>query len=257
MKERIYSAIDGFLLDVDGVLLVENDAIDGAREAVKTLRDRGHEIRIVTNTTRHCRAEVAKRLRGAGIEFEDDELFTPAIVVRKYLLESGKTKCALVVHPELKEDFDGIEEDYENPDVVLMGYLDDLVTYGDMNRAFRLVHGGAEFLCLHKVRTWMKSDGLSLSAGPFVAAIEYATGVEAKPMGKPSRDFFHGIVDDMGVDPERAAMIGDDTESDVGGAQKVGLKGIQVRTGKYQEGNLERYGVEPDWTIDSIAVLAD
>jgi len=255
MKEAIYSALDGFLLDVDGVLLVENDAIPGAPEAVRTMRDRGKGVRIVTNTTRHSRADVAKRLRGAGIGFEDAELFTPALLVRKYLLDSGKTRCALIVHPDLKEDFEGIEEDYEHPDVVLMGYLDDRITYEDMNVAFRLVHAGAEFLCLHKVRTWMKSDGLSLSAGPFVAAIEYATGVEARPMGKPSPKFFQGIVDDMGVDPARAAMIGDDTESDVGGAQRAGLRGIQVRTGKYQEGACERYGVEPDWMIESIAEL--
>jgi HAD superfamily hydrolase (TIGR01458 family) len=256
MKEQIFKAIDGFLIDVDGVLLLEREAIPGAPEAVRSMRALGKQVRIVTNTTRHCRADVANRLRGAGIEFADKELFTPAILARQYLINAGKTRCHLVIHPSLRKDFQGIEETAENPDVVLMGYLEDEVTYQDLNRAFRLVYDGAEFLCLHKNRTWMRSDGMHLSAGPFVAAIEYATGVEAKALGKPSSHFFHTIVKDMGVEQQTAAMIGDDVESDVGGAQKAGLKGILAQTGKYRPDHCERFGVTPDWIIPSIGILS-
>lgn len=257
MEKAIYDAIYGFLIDVDGVLLMEREAIPGAPEAVTRMRALGKGVRIVTNTTRHCRADVVNRLRNAGIQFEDRELFTPAVLAMEYLRGSGKTRCHLVIHPSLREDFEEIEETDEDPDVVLMGYLEEEITYEDLNRAFRLVYDGAEFLCLHKNRTWMRSDGIHLSAGPFVAAIEYAAGVEAKPMGKPSRHFFHTIVEDMGIEPGRAAMIGDDVESDVGGAQKAGLKGILAQTGKYRPDHCERFGVTPDWTIPSIAVLAD
>jgi len=254
--EAVFGAVDGFLIDVDGVLLMEREAIPGGPEAVRAMRSAGKSVRIVTNTTRHSRREAAERLRGAGIEFEDRELFTPAILARRYLLESGKRRCALIIHPALREDFEGIAETDEGADVVLMGYLEDRITYEDLNRAFRLVSGGAEFLCLHKNRTWMRADGLHLSAGPFVAAVEYATGVEARAVGKPSAHFFRSIVGDMGIEGGRAAMIGDDAESDVGGAQQAGLRGILVRTGKYRPGDAERFGVRPDWTIDSIGVLA-
>lgn len=34
--------------------------------------------------------------------------------------------------------------------------------------------------------------------------------------------------------PGQALMIGDDLVNDVGGAQRCGIKGVQVRTGKYR-----------------------
>jgi ribonucleotide monophosphatase NagD (HAD superfamily) len=60
----------------------------------------------------------------------------------------------------------------------------------------------------------------------------------------------------MGVNPQDAAMIGDDIITDVGGAQRVGMLGILVRTGKYRPEHVERSGVRPDCVLDSIADLA-
>jgi ribonucleotide monophosphatase NagD (HAD superfamily) len=47
-------------------------------------------------------------------------------------------------------------------------------------------------------------------------------------------------------------MVGDDVESDVGGARRAGLAGILVRTGKYREEAVRSSGVDPDATVDSI-----
>jgi HAD superfamily hydrolase (TIGR01458 family) len=114
---------------------------------------------------------------------------------------------------------------------------------------------GAELIALQKNRFWMTPDGLSLDAGPFVAAIEYATGREALVVGKPSAAFFQLVLGDMGVEPGDAAMVGDDVETDVGGALGAGLSGILVRTGKYREDFVARSGVAPTATVDSIAAV--
>ena len=89
--------------------------------------------------------------------------------------------------------------------------------------------------------------------GPFVAALEYATGHEAYVVGKPARGFFDEILRGLRVDADAAAMVGDDVDSDVGGAIRAGLAGILVRTGKYREDLVLRSGVEPTATVDSIA----
>ncbi len=50
-------------------------------------------------------------------------------------------------------------------------------------------------------------------------------------------------------------MVGDDIESDVGGAKKAGLRGILVKTGKYRRELVERSDVEPDLVLKSVADL--
>ena len=110
-------------------------------------------------------------------------------------------------------------------------------------------------MAIHKNRYWKTADGLTLDAGPFVAALEYASGQCATVIGKPSRTFFETAAGSMGLGLGDVAMVGDDLESDVAGAQAAGATGILVRTGKFQETELERSLVRPDYVIDSVAAL--
>jgi ribonucleotide monophosphatase NagD (HAD superfamily) len=84
--------------------------------------------------------------------------------------------------------------------------------------------GGPELVALQKNRYWLRADGLSLDVGPFVAAIEYATGREAYVVGKPASGFFDQVLGDVGVPSRAAAMVGDDVESDIGGALTPGCR---------------------------------
>jgi HAD superfamily hydrolase (TIGR01458 family) len=104
---------------------------------------------------------------------------------------------------------------------------------------------------LQRNRFWQEVDGLSLDAGPFVAALEYASGKTATVVGKPDPAFFEAALWDLGLQAKDVAMVGDDPESDVAGAQRAGLRSIQVKTGKYRPGAAE----EADAEIDSIADL--
>ena len=104
-----------------------------------------------------------------------------------------------------------------------------------------------------KNRYWLKADGLALDVGPFVAALEYAAGREAYVVGKPAAGFFDEVLDGAGSDAAAAAMVGDDIESDIGGALRAGLAAILVRTGKYRTEALEQSGLEPTAVVDSIA----
>jgi HAD superfamily hydrolase (TIGR01458 family) len=112
---------------------------------------------------------------------------------------------------------------------------------------------GAELIALQKNRYWLTAEGLSLDVGAFVAALEYATGREAYVVGKPSSPFFELVLRDLGVRAQDAAMVGDDVESDIGGALAAGLAGILVRTGKYRPDAVAAAGVTPTATVDSIA----
>jgi HAD superfamily hydrolase (TIGR01458 family) len=245
--------VRALLVDLDGVLYVEDDPVPGARDAVALLRDRGLGLRFVTNTTARSRDETLAKLERLGFEVSPEELVTPAALARRRCQERGHETVALIMNEAVKADFEGLREVGESPDAVIMGDLGEAFGFEILNRAFRMVMDGAELIALQKNRFWVTGEGLSLDAGPFVAAIEYASGAEAHVVGKPAPAFFDGVLGDLGVDPEDAAMVGDDVESDVAGAMNEGLRGILVRTGKYREDFVRETGVEPTATVDSIA----
>ncbi|MGH3016376.1 MAG: HAD-IA family hydrolase, partial [Gaiellaceae bacterium] len=108
-------------------------------------------------------------------------------------------------------------------------------------------------VCLHRNRWWQTSRGPLLDSGAFVAGLEYAAGVEAQLVGKPSHAFFEAALAELGASPSEAVMVGDDVEADVGGAKAAGLRAILVRTGKFRERTLAAAEPKPDAVVDSVA----
>ena len=249
--------IEGLLLDLSGVVYVQDEAVPGAADALAKLRDGGIPLRLVTNTTMRPRRSILERLERLGIEAEPSELLTPATLAARRCEEAGYESVSLVVLDELREDLEGLEEGEGSVDAVIVGDLGEGWDYEVLNRAFRQLMDGAELIALQKNRYWETAEGLSLDAGPFVSALEYATGREAEVVGKPSDSFFELALSELGVRADRAAMVGDDVEADVGGAMDAGLAGILVRTGKYREDLVRKSGIEPTATVDSIADVPD
>lgn len=93
-------------------------------------------------------------------------------------------------------------------------------------------------------------------AGPFVAALEYATGRDAIIVGKPSAAFFDGAAASMRLPVTDVAVAGDDINSDVRGAMAAGARGVLVRTGKFRAADLDGPGRSPDAVVDSLADLS-
>jgi HAD superfamily hydrolase (TIGR01458 family) len=237
------------------VLYVGDDPIPGAREAVTKLRDRGLDLRFVTNTTARSHGRTLQKLARLGFEVPPDELVTPSALAVRHCRERGHRRVALIMNQEVKEDFAELDQDGERADAVIMGDLGSAFGYDVLNRAFRLVMDGAELIALQKNRYWLTADGLSLDVGPFVAAIEYAASTQAFVVGKPAPAFFELVLAGLGVEAGTAAMVGDDVETDVGGALRQGLAGVLVRTGKPRSEAVHAAGIEPTLTLDSIRDL--
>jgi HAD superfamily hydrolase (TIGR01458 family) len=241
--------VKGLLLDLDGTLYVGDEAVPGAREAVARLGDAGFALRYVTNTTRRPRREVARRMRNLGFEVGEGEIFTPAGAAAALI---GDKTCLPLVDDALFEDFGDVTFAEERPDYVVVGDLGDGFTYARLDAAFRCLMDGAGLIALQKNRYWRTGSGLSLDAGPFVAALEYASGRSATVVGKPQPEFFRLALENLGLQANEAAMVGDDPESDVAGARRAGLGAVQVRTGKWV-----RDAVEADLILDSVAGLPE
>jgi HAD superfamily hydrolase (TIGR01458 family) len=243
------------LLDLGGVVFTGDSPLPGSVEAIARLRSAGLGLRFVTNITRQPRRSVIAQLRQMDIPVQEGEVFTPAIAARAWLEKQGLSPH-LLVHPALAEDFAGLKS--APPEAVVIGDAGEDFTYDALNRAFRLVAAGAPLLALARNRAFRDGDGgLSLDAGPFVAALEYASGQKARVFGKPAADFFLAAVASTNGLPGESVMVGDDAESDVAGAIAADLKGVLVRTGKYEPGAERTCTPPPTHVADDLAAAAD
>jgi ribonucleotide monophosphatase NagD (HAD superfamily) len=123
----------------------------------------------------------------------------------------------------------------------------------NLARAFAELEGGADLYCLHRNRWWQTARGPLLDTGVFVAGLEYAAGIEATVLGKPSAAYFAAALEALDADPERTWIVGDDIEADIAGGQRFGLRTVLVRTGKFRPDAVESAGVYPDLIVSSIS----
>jgi HAD superfamily hydrolase (TIGR01458 family) len=251
--------MQAILLDIDGVLHVSGEVIPGASQALRRLRENGHRVRLVTNSTTRSRSQLASDLRSLGFDVAEDEIETTPVVAARLL--AGKRVLALTVaaiHSDLEREIELVDEGAE---VVLVGGADEseetgrVFAYENLNRAFAELHGGARLVALHKNGWWQTSRGPLLDAGGYVAGLEYAAGVEAEVVGKPTGAYFESALAGLGANANETVMVGDDVESDVGGAKAAGLRAILVRTGKFREAALAAAEAKPDAVLDSVADL--
>lgn len=254
------SAIDhiqGCLIDLDGTVYQEGRAIDGAASAIEALRRAGIPFRFATNTTRMPRTALAERLVALGIQAGPEEILSAPAAAARWLRSRGVERVRLLLARETWGEFEGMEVDERSPQYVVVGDLADGWSFEVLNGAFRNLMDGAELLAIQRNRYWRTDSGLSLDAGPFVTALEYASGKTATLAGKPSPAFFEAATRELGLPPDRIAVIGDDLEGDVLGAREAGMIGVAVRTGKYRPEDEEKAQEAADLVIDSIAKVAE
>jgi HAD superfamily hydrolase (TIGR01458 family) len=231
---------------------VGDEPIEGAHGALAELRALGAGVRLLTNTTSRSRRSVVEHLQELGFDVSEEEVMTPAAMAVRHCAEHGLGAVRLLVGEGLHEDLAELERagPHDHPDAILLGDLGEGFTPELLNSAFRDLMDGAQLLALQHNRYWRRADGLALDVGAYSAALEYASGRDAIVLGKPAAEFFLAAMRDIGV--ERAVMIGDDAEADVGGAMAAGLPGVLVRTGKYRADALNAR-VTPTAIVDSVA----
>lgn len=272
--------VRGLLLDLDGVLVAKGKAIPGAVEATAELDRRGFPYLVVTNSSLVSRRTISRWGRSVGFatpaERFQSALSASAELVRR---EYGDRPVYVITSDDARVEFDGLNiVDGEAADAapgevaaVVLGDSPDQLTKANLDRAFRLVRGGAALIGMHRNAWWLTAEGPTLDAGAFLVGLEYATERRARIVGKPARDFFVTAIDRLaaeaaarGEPPLRRrelVMVGDDMTNDIGGARRVGLRTGFVRTGKHGDAELTaaasrtRGAYRPDAVAPSIAEI--
>jgi HAD superfamily hydrolase (TIGR01458 family) len=249
------SHIQGLLLDLNGVFYVANKPLAGAIAAVEALQESGLPYRFITNNTTESVQTLSQGLQSMGLPIAAEEIISAPYAAVLHLRQMGQPKIYPLLTADTQRDFAEFPQSDTQADVVIMGDMGDEWNYRVLNRAFRLIMQGAQLIALHKGKFWQWEAGIQLDIGAFVTGLEYATDTQALVVGKPNPLFFQQALGALGLPPDQVAMVGDDIEADIGGAQALGLTGVLIKTGKYRAALAEKTGIQPNTTLDSIGDL--
>lgn len=250
------ASLRGVLLDIDGVLHVSMQTVAGATETLLWLEQQDYKVCFVTNTTTSSRVTLVKRLKEIGLLLDEERVVTAPVATANYIRQHYPDKrCWLLTKGDTARDFAGVNLVESYADIIVIGGAEELLTYENMNHAFRMLMDGAILLATHTNLYWRTSTGLQLDSGPFVHALELATGQRAIVLGKPNRAFFEQALLTIGVQAQEAIMVGDDIENDIAGAQQAGLLGMLVCTGKHNTQSTLLARIHPDVILPSISDL--
>lgn len=248
------------LFDLDGVLYQGNEAIPGALQTLHWVRERDIPHCFITNTTSKPRYDIVKKLARMGITATADRIISPPRAAAHWLRTHSRGPVALFVPEATRVEFADLLQWNENihqpVSAVVVGDLGTEWSFARLNQAFTCLMQDPRpvLIALGMTRYWKAPGGLQLDTGPFVAALEYATGLAPKVFGKPAATFFQVAADSLGLDAGELLMIGDDIHGDVGGAQEAGLRAVLVKTGKFRPEDLQGK-VRPDAVLESVAEL--
>jgi HAD superfamily hydrolase (TIGR01458 family) len=272
--------VRGLLLDLDGVIVVAGAAVPGAPGALRELERRGLPFRIVTNTSMVSRQTLSDWSARLGARVPAERFHSALSVSAAWTADrlAGQPLYVLA-SADARREFDGqrllSHDEASAPGAraaaVIVGDSPEDATWDNLNRAFRLIRNGAQLIGMHKNRWWLTPDGPTLDSGAFVAGLEFAAGVRARIVGKPSPAFFRVAVADLAAEVRGSggrtlrradlAMVGDDVWTDALAAQRAGLRGFVVLTGKHGQEELDeaaamrRGGGRPDGVAASLAEL--
>lgn len=261
--------IKNILLDINGVLFEsgEDQAIAGSVEAMNLLKKHGFNFCLVTNECTTAKRLLAKKLNDFGYHFiRPEHIVSPAPVACRYL-EQEKLTPRLHIWDGVEEDFKPVLDRLNNktpaeqmaqPNCLVVGDAMDKINRNYMDESLEIMLDSPEppqIISLGAGRYYKDAGRLRMDTGAYVAAFEFCLGTKAINFGKPTEAFFRealAVVCPDNGGSEETIMIGDDIVSDVGGAQKLGMRGFLVRTGKYKKSDETERGVKADYVFDNL-----
>jgi 4-nitrophenyl phosphatase len=261
----VWRTLRGLLIDLDGVVYTGRRPIPGAADFLAQARRRGLRLLLVTNNSTTSPTQVAERLRAMQIDVRPDEILTSAQAAVGFVREHAEpgTRVRIIGETGLREaaqseGFAIVDDGDAAADWVIAG-LDRTFTYEKLTGAVRSILGGARFVATNADALLPVEGGQVLpGAGTMVAAISAGTAVEPTVIGKPEPGMYqHGLRRLGNFRPSEAAMIGDRIDTDIIGAQRVGLATILVLSGVATAAEAAAMDPPADAVVDDLAHVAN
>jgi NagD protein len=251
--------IESWLMDMDGVLVHEEDAIPGADRFLAGLRERAIPFLVLTNNSIYTPRDLSARLRASGLDVPEEAIWTSALATAKFLEDQRPGGSAFVIGEAgltTAMHQSGYTLTERDPDYVVLGETR-TYSFERITHAIRLIAAGARFIATNPDPSGPSPDGPLPATGSVAALISKATGVEPYYIGKPNPLMMRSALNAIDAHSETTAMIGDRMDTDIVSGLEAGLETILVLTGVATRESAERFPFRPSRTLDSIAELAD
>lgn len=253
------------LIDGDGVLWRGDEAVPGLDHFAAVLRQRDIRWALLTNNNTRMVSDYVTKLSGFGLDADASMVFTSSTVTAAYL--KARYGAGAAVHAvgmsglintleEAGFDLTHGEQVPQHDVVAVAAGMDRGLTFEKVKIALRLILGGAEFVATNTDGTFPAPDGLSPGTGMVIGALQGSSGVAPTVIGKPERAIYEVSMKALKADLATTAMIGDRLETDILGAQRVGIATIGVLSGVTTREQMARSKIQPDVVFESIAELA-
>jgi 5'-nucleotidase len=246
-----------WLMDMDGVLVREQDAVPGAPEFIARLKELGIPFLLLTNNSIYTPRDLAARLMRTGLEVPERSIWTSALATAQFLYDQRPGGSAFVIGESglttaLHEKGYTLTE--RDPDYVILGETR-TYSFERITQAIRLISAGSRFIATNPDNVGPTPDGPLPATGSVAALVSRATGVEPYYVGKPNPLMMRSALNAIDAHSETTAMIGDRMDTDIVAGIEAGLETILVRTGVTQVGEEDRYSYRPSRIVESVAEL--
>lgn len=251
--------IQAWLMDMDGVLVREEEAIPGADQFLARLQERGIPFLVLTNNSIYTRRDLAARLRSSGLTVPEEAIWTSALATADFLQDQRPGGTAFVVGEAglttaLHEAGYTLTE--RSPDYVVLGETR-TYSFERITRAIRLIGEGARFIATNPDATGPSQEGPLPATGSVAALISRATGVAPYFVGKPNPLMIRSALNALDAHSETTVMIGDRMDTDIVAGLEAGLETILVLTGISTQPDIEKHPYRPARIVDSVAELVE
>ncbi|QJB30469.1 HAD-IIA family hydrolase [Chitinophaga oryzae] len=250
----------GFLIDMDGVIYKGSEPIPGAVDFINGLRDKGLPFLFLTNNSQRTSRDVCYKLNKMGFRVNDTDIFTCAMATARYLASRKENGTAYVIGEgglltELHNAGYSIVDD--QPDYVIIGE-GRTIMLESVDKAINMIMKGSKLIATNLDPNCPMGGGkYRVGCGALVAMLEFATGIKAFSVGKPSPVMMRMARKALQLTTDETVMIGDTMGTDILGAGSMGFTTVLTLTGVTREEDLEHFGYAPDFVIRSIKDLLD
>jgi 5'-nucleotidase len=246
-----------WLMDMDGVLVREQDAVPGAPEFIARLKERRIPFLLLTNNSIYTPRDLAARLMRTGLDVPEGSIWTSALATAQFLYDQRPGGSAFVIGESglttaLHEKGYTLTE--RDPDYVILGETR-TYSFERITQAIRLISAGSRFIATNPDNVGPTPEGPLPATGSVAALVSRATGVDPYYVGKPNPLMMRSALNAIDAHSETTAMIGDRMDTDIVAGIEAGLETILVRTGVTQVGEEDLYSYRPSRIVESVAEL--
>jgi 4-nitrophenyl phosphatase len=252
------------LLDGDGVLWKSDEPITGINPFFEFLSERNIQWALLTNNNTRTAQDYINKLHKFGVQADHRSVFTSSTVTADYLLNRYGSGAVLHV-VGMRGLIDTLQgagfeitygEEIPQKDVVaVVAGMDRQINHQKIKIAMRLIMNGAAFIATNTDGSFPTPEGINPGTGMVIGALQFASGVEPYIAGKPHPAIFNTALKSLGSSPSETLMVGDRLETDILGANLLGIKTIAVLTGVTSRVEIDQSDIKPDYIYQDIAAV--